>query len=123
MPRRNVKFRALRLDTGCFAWASESKLFAIGNCNLSKIRLRFYFNTYSPYLQKSLARPVSLTQCSALLAAGNEMVRTKTLCKGAIVAIDAQPYRQCYENHYTLPFLRRKGVEITEEETARCSSR
>jgi small subunit ribosomal protein S8e len=35
-------------------------------------------------------------------ASNNELVRTKTLVKNAIVQIDATPYRQWYETHYGL---------------------
>merc|ERR1712066_843670 len=34
-------------------------------------------------------------------ATSNEMIRTKTLVKGAIIAIDATPFRQFYESHYS----------------------
>lgn len=47
------------------------------------------------------------------------MVRTKTLVKGAIVAIDAVPYRQWYEGHYAQPLGRKKGAKLNEEEEAR----
>merc|ERR1711924_131956 len=33
-------------------------------------------------------------------ASNNELVRTKTLVKGAIVQVDATPFRQWYEAHY-----------------------
>lgn len=33
-------------------------------------------------------------------ASNNELVRTKTLVKSAIVQIDATPFRQYYEQHY-----------------------
>ena len=33
-------------------------------------------------------------------ASNNELVRTKTLVKGAIIQIDATPFRQWYEQHY-----------------------
>lgn len=33
-------------------------------------------------------------------ASNNELVRTKTLVKNAIVLIDSVPFRQWYENHY-----------------------
>merc|ERR1712154_729406 len=33
-------------------------------------------------------------------ASNNELVRTKTLVKGAIVLVDASPFRQWYESHY-----------------------
>ncbi|CAJ0934003.1 unnamed protein product, partial [Mesorhabditis belari] len=39
--------------------------------------------------------------------------------RGAIVTIDALPFRQWYENHYALPLARRKGQKPTEEEQAK----
>jgi small subunit ribosomal protein S8e len=33
-------------------------------------------------------------------ASNNELVRTKTLVKGAIVVIDAHPFKTWYESHY-----------------------
>jgi len=66
----NIKFRALRLESGNFAWGSE--------CSARKARiLDVVYN-----------------------ASNNELVRTKTLVKGAIVQIDATPFRQWYEQHY-----------------------
>jgi len=66
----NVKHRALRLDTGNFAWGSEA-------CTRKTRILDVVYN-----------------------ASNNELVRTKTLVKGAIVAIDAAPYRAWYAQHY-----------------------
>jgi small subunit ribosomal protein S8e len=33
-------------------------------------------------------------------ASNNELVRTKTLVKSAIVLVDATPFRQYFESHY-----------------------
>ena len=66
----NIKHRALRLDTGNFAWGSE-------NCTRKTRILDVVYN-----------------------ASNNELVRTKTLVKSAIVKIDATPFRQWYEAHY-----------------------
>lgn len=52
-------------------------------------------------------------------ASNNELVRTKTLVKGAIITIDAIPFRQWYEAHYASPLARKKGQKLTEEEEAR----
>merc|ERR1712187_938857 len=49
-------------------------------------------------------------------ATSNELVRTKTLVKGAIVAIDATPFRQFYESHYSKALGRKKTHEFSEEE-------
>ena len=66
----NVKFRAMRLDTGNFSWGSEA---------LSR-KTRIIDVVYN--------------------ASNNELVRTKTLVKGAVVQIDATPFRQWWEGHY-----------------------
>merc|ERR1712113_596951 len=66
----NSKFRALRLDSGNYAWGSE-------NC-AKKVRiLDVVYN-----------------------ATSNELVRTKTLTKNTIVQIDAQPFKQWYLKKY-----------------------
>merc|ERR1711902_44007 len=51
-------------------------------------------------------------------AANNELVRTKTLVKNAIVVIDAAPFRQWYGAHYALPLGRKKGAKLTDAEEA-----
>ncbi|GFG32233.1 hypothetical protein Cfor_06613 [Coptotermes formosanus] len=51
-------------------------------------------------------------------ASNNELVRTKTLVKNAIVTIDATPFRQWYEAHYALPLGRKKGAKLTEADEA-----
>ena len=84
-----IKHRALRIDAGNFSWASE------GTARKTRV-LDTVYN-----------------------ATNNELVRTKTLVKGAIVSIDALPFRQWYENHYALPLARRKGQKPTEEEQAK----
>lgn len=45
-------------------------------------------------------------------ASNNELVRTKTLVKNAIVQIDSTPFRQWYEAHYALPLARKKGAKL-----------
>jgi len=84
-----IKHRALRLDTGNFSWGSEG----------TARKTRIVDTVYN--------------------ASNNELVRTKTLVKGAIVTIDAVPFRQWYEAHYALPLARKKGAKLTEEEEAR----
>uniref|UniRef100_L2FZB3 40S ribosomal protein S8 n=1 Tax=Colletotrichum fructicola (strain Nara gc5) TaxID=1213859 RepID=L2FZB3_COLFN len=66
----NHKYRALRLDSGNFAWASEG-------CTR---KTRVIGVAYHP--------------------SNNELVRTNTLTKSAVVQIDAAPFRQWYEAHY-----------------------
>ncbi|KAJ2004066.1 ribosomal protein S8A [Coemansia thaxteri] len=81
----NKKFRAMRLDTGTYSWGSES-------------------------ISRS-------TRIVAVLynASNNELVRTNTLVKGAIVQIDATPFRQWYENRYAQT-LGKKKRQPTEAE-------
>lgn len=66
----NKKFRALRIETGNFSWASEG---------ISK-KTRIVGVVYHP--------------------SNNELVRTNTLTKSAIVQIDATPFKQWFEGHY-----------------------
>jgi len=66
----NLKYRAMRLDTGNFAWGSES----------TTRKTRILDVVYN--------------------ASNNELVRTKTLVKGAIIQVDATPFRQWYEQTY-----------------------
>merc|ERR1711988_106645 len=75
-----TKYRALRLDHGNFSWGSEV-------CTRKTRVLDVVYN-----------------------ASNNELVRTKTLGKNAIVQIDATPFRQWYESHY--------GVEISKKKAA-----
>lgn len=74
----NRKFRALRLESGNFAWASQ------GTARKTRL-LDVVYN-----------------------ASNNELVRTKTLVKNCIITIDATPFKQYYENHFLLPLGRRK---------------
>ncbi|CAI2165464.1 9263_t:CDS:2 [Funneliformis geosporum] len=74
----NRKFRALRLDAGNFSWGSEA---------VSK-KTRLIAVVYN--------------------ASNNELVRTNTLVKGAVIQIDATPFRQWYEAHYAQPLGRKK---------------
>merc|ERR1711997_415947 len=83
----NTKFRALRLDHGNFGWASEG-----------------------------IARQTRIVDV-VYNATSNELIRTKTLVKGAIIAIDATPFRQFYESHYSKALGRKKTHEFTEEES------
>lgn len=70
----NFKLRGLRLETGNFAWASE----AIAQ------RVRILDVVYN--------------------ATSNELVRTKTLVKNCVVAIDASPFKNWYAKHYGIDF-------------------
>merc|ERR1719384_2761996 len=66
----NLKFRALRLDAGNFAWSTES-------CTR---KVRVLDVTYN--------------------ASNNELVRTKTLVQGAIILVDASPFKELSESNY-----------------------
>jgi small subunit ribosomal protein S8e len=75
----NIKQRALRLDSGTFSWGSE--------CCSRRVRiLDVVYN-----------------------ASNNELVRTKTLVKNAIVQIDAQAFRQWYDQHYGIHLGKKKA--------------
>jgi len=80
----NLKVRGLKLDHGNFSWGSES---------ISK-KTRIIDVVYN--------------------ATNNELVRTKTLVKNAIIKIDANPFRQWYLTHYDIE-LNKKKVEETEK--------
>merc|ERR1712025_1268354 len=82
----NMKYRALRLDQGVFSWATEA---------ISR-KVRIIDVVYN--------------------ASNNELVRTKTLVKGAIVTIDSTPFRQWYESHYATALGRKKNAKLTKEE-------
>eukprot|EP00456_Euglypha_rotunda_P033660 TRINITY_DN259_c0_g1_i2.p1 TRINITY_DN259_c0_g1~~TRINITY_DN259_c0_g1_i2.p1 ORF type:complete len:244 (-),score=62.06 TRINITY_DN259_c0_g1_i2:20-646(-) len=77
----NLKFRALRLETGNFSWGSES-------CTR---RVRILDVVYN--------------------ASNNELVRTKTLVKNCIVQVDATAFRQWYEQHYGIGIGKKKKEE------------
>jgi len=87
----NVKWRALRLDTGNYSWGSEA------------------------VTRKSRILDVVYN------ASNNELVRTQTLVKSAIIQVDAAPFRQWYEQHYGQDIGRKKKAaaaakkETTEE--------
>ena len=66
----NRKFRGLRLEAGNFSWGSEGVA----------RKVRVIVVSYHP--------------------SNNELVRTNTLTKSAVVQVDAAPFRQWYEAHY-----------------------
>ncbi|XP_057309658.1 40S ribosomal protein S8-like [Hydractinia symbiolongicarpus] len=82
----NLKFRAMRLDAGNYSWGSES-----------------------------------ITRKTRILdvlynASNNELVRTKTLVKNAIVHIDGAPFKQWFEAHYGVAMGRKKGYKAADGE-------
>jgi small subunit ribosomal protein S8e len=66
----NMKFRALRLDSGSFSWGTQ-------NCTRKARVLDVVYNS-----------------------SNNELVRTKTLVKNAIIQVDATPFRQWFEQYH-----------------------
>uniref|UniRef100_A0A453BTI6 40S ribosomal protein S8 n=1 Tax=Aegilops tauschii subsp. strangulata TaxID=200361 RepID=A0A453BTI6_AEGTS len=84
----NVKWRALRLDTGNFSWGSEA-----------------------------------VTRKTRLLdvvynSSNNELVRTQTLVKNAIVQVDAAPFKQWYLTHYGVEIGRKKKAAAAAKKEA-----
>ncbi|XP_061367599.1 small ribosomal subunit protein eS8-like isoform X2 [Gastrolobium bilobum] len=79
----NVKWRALRLDTGNYSWGSEAVT----------RKTRILDVVYN--------------------ASNNELVRTQTLVRSAIVQVDAAPFKQWYLQHYGLDIGRKKKSTIT----------
>ncbi|DAZ97693.1 TPA: hypothetical protein N0F65_009694 [Lagenidium giganteum] len=82
-----TKFRALRLETGNYSWGSEA---------VSR-KTRVLDVVYN--------------------ASNNELVRTKTLVKNAIVSIDATPFRQWYEAHYGVKIGIKKNAEVAADDS------
>ncbi|OWM81341.1 hypothetical protein CDL15_Pgr007379 [Punica granatum] len=77
----NVKWRALRLDTGNYSWGSEAVT----------RKTRILDVVYN--------------------ASNNELVRTQTLVKSAIVQVDAAPFKQWYLQHYGVDIGRKKKAQ------------
>jgi len=90
-----IKRRALRLDSGNFSWGSE----------VSTRKTRILGVVYN--------------------ASNNELVRTNTLVKNAIVQVDATPFRQWYEQHYGVTIGKKKKTseDKPEEEKKKKSRR
>eukprot|EP00566_Odontella_aurita_P027347 CAMPEP_0113541154 /NCGR_PEP_ID=MMETSP0015_2-20120614/8874_1 /TAXON_ID=2838 /ORGANISM="Odontella" /LENGTH=167 /DNA_ID=CAMNT_0000441029 /DNA_START=408 /DNA_END=911 /DNA_ORIENTATION=- /assembly_acc=CAM_ASM_000160 len=89
----NMKFRALRLDTGNFSWGTE----------VCTRKVRVLDVTYN--------------------ASNNELVRTKTLVKGAIVLIDAHPFKEWYESHYGLKIGLKQSAPSATDDASKKSER
>ncbi|KAK4937676.1 ribosomal protein S8A [Elasticomyces elasticus] len=87
----NTKYRALRLESGNFSWGSEG---------IAR-KVRVIVVAYHP--------------------SNNELVRTNTLTKSAVVQIDAAPFRQWYEAHYGAALGRRRQGQKTETEDKKVS--
>ncbi|KAK1272163.1 40S ribosomal protein S8 [Acorus gramineus] len=82
----NVKWRALRLDTGNYSWGSEAVT----------RKTRILDVVYN--------------------ASNNELVRTQTLVKGAIVQVDVAPFKQWYLQHYGVDIGRKKKAPAAKKE-------
>ncbi|PPQ93802.1 hypothetical protein CVT25_013511 [Psilocybe cyanescens] len=80
----NLKYRALRLESGNFAWGSEH----------TTRKTRIISVVYN--------------------ASNNELVRTNTLVKNAIIQVDAAPFRQWYESHYAQPVTKKGKTAATD---------
>ena len=81
----NTKYRALRVDTGNFSWATESVT--------RKVRvLNVVYNSTN-----------------------NELVRTNTLVKSGILQIDAAPFKAWYEQFYGVVLGKKKDAEVTKK--------
>lgn len=89
----NQKFRALRLETGNFSWGTEG---------ISR-KTRVISVVYHP--------------------SNNELVRTNTLTKSAIVQIDAAPFRQFFESYYGVAASTKGKATENIRQTARTASR
>ncbi|KAG6470535.1 hypothetical protein ZIOFF_071608 [Zingiber officinale] len=84
----NVKWRALRLDTGNYSWGSEAVT----------RKTRILDVVYN--------------------ASNNELVRTQTLVKSAIVQVDAAPFKAWYLQHYGVELgKKKKSASATKKET------
>ncbi|KAF0893865.1 hypothetical protein E2562_031402 [Oryza meyeriana var. granulata] len=84
----NVKWRALRLDTGNYSWGSEAVT----------RKTRILDVVYN--------------------ASNNELVRTQTLVKSAIVQVDAAPFKQWYLTHYGVDIGRKKKAPAAKKDVA-----
>ena len=88
----NTKLRALRLDQGNFSWQTEACTRKVG----------WYHSRRTCIGESQQAPPeriiIGCMWQARILdvsynASNNELVRTKTLVKGAIIQIDASPYK------------------------------
>ena len=82
-----IKRRALRLETGNFAWPTQ------GIASRTRI-LNVVYN-----------------------ASNNELVRTNTLVRNSIVQVDATPFRQWYLKHYGVELTKKGAVARKENKS------
>ena len=83
-----MKWRALRLDTGNYSWGSEAVT----------RKTRILDVVYN--------------------ASNNELVRTQTLVKSAIVQVDTAPFKQWYLTHYGVDIGRKKKAAAAKKDVA-----
>ncbi len=76
-----MKYRAMRMDMGNFSWGSESVAF----------KTRIIDVLYN--------------------ATNNELVRTKTLVKNAIIQVDGTPFKLWYIKHYGVELGKKKVTD------------
>merc|ERR1712183_745328 len=81
----NTRVRGLRMDTGNFSWGSEA------------------------ITRKTRVLDVMYN------ASNNELLRTKTLVKNAIIQIDSTPFRTWYEAHYATPIAKKRTAKKYDE--------
>jgi small subunit ribosomal protein S8e len=84
----NSKFWALRLDTSNFLWGFDAVT----------RKTRILDVVYN--------------------ASNNELVRTQTLVKNAIIQVDAVPFRTWYSQHYGLEIGKKKKAAVKKDEEA-----
>jgi len=88
----HIKHRALRLETGNFSWGTEAVT----------RKTRLLSVVYN--------------------ASNNELVRTNTLVKNAVIQIDATPFRQWYEQHYGIFLGKKKEGAATKTTSTRTAT-
>jgi len=89
----NEKWRAMSLETGNFSWGSE--------------------------VQARKSRIIDVVYNST----NNELVRTKTLVKGCIVAIDATPFRQWYLKHYKIDLAVKGKATVVDDNKSEAATK
>ena len=90
----NMKFRALRLDSGNFSWTSENEA----------AKTRILWVVYN--------------------ATNNELVRTNTLTKNTVVEIDATPFKAIYAKIYGVDLGKvKKEVPEGKEKTEKAAQK
>ena len=92
-----LKRRALRINSGQFSWKSET-----------------------------ITKPTRVLEVS-YNATSNELVRTKTLVKGAVVSIDASPFKAWFAKYYGITLGKKKDkkddIKVSRAQKSRVSQR